>query len=517
MQRVTSKALFQKFRDDTVVNRYEQYAYWTLAYLMADPREMSMTGRVVVERDFQEIGALLVNNLSAKLARLLFPTQYSFFKASASPNFKRWAAKRGLTEDQLNGQFASLEMSCKSRLFVNAGYAALILAMKYLLVTGNVLIYRDSTKGKITVWGPNCFSVRRDGTGELMDCVLKEYTSVEALPEELQTGLRLANRTKYSRPEQVVEKFTRIQRTFRNGVQGFTVSQEVDCIAVGDPSWYPANLCPWMCPTWTLIPGEHYGRGLVEDYAGGFAKLSSLSESAALYGVEMTRVIHMVGAGSGTDVDELNAAESGQYVRADAGAVQAYEAGDAQKAAQIDQQIQGTFQRLAKAFMYQGTARNAERVTAFELQQEAQEAEYALGGAISTLSGGIQVPMAHVLMAEVSQDAMTGLIMGDLMPDVTAGIDALGRSADVQNLIQAAQEIAGVVPVAQLDKRINPQRVVDVILAGRSIDPTSVFYTPEQQQANADAEAAQQAAQANLLQAQTLGDQGQQLAQLQGA
>lgn len=514
MARVTHKALFQKFRDDTIINRYEQYAYWTLAYLMADPRELSMTGRVIVERDFQEIGALLVNNLSAKLTRLLFPTQYAFFKASASPTFKDWAAKKGLTEDQLNAKFAALEMASKSRLFVNAGYASLILALKYLIVTGNVLIHRDSAKGKITVWGPNCFSVRRDGTGELLDCVLKEYTSVEALPQELQDALRQAQRAKYSRPEQVVEKYTRIQRTIRNGVSGFTVSQEVDCIPVGTEGWYPANLCPWMCPTWTLIPGEHYGRGLVEDYAGGFAKLSSLSESAALYGVEMTRVLHLVGPSAGSDIDEMNNAESGQYVRGDPGAVQAYEAGDAMKAKQIDEQIQGTFLRLSKAFMYQGQARQAERVTAFELQQEAQEAEYALGGAISTLSGGIQIPMAHILMGEVSQDAMTGIVTGELMPDVTAGIDALGRSADVQNLIQAAQEIAGIAPVAQLDKRLNSQRIVDVILAGRSIDPASIFYTPEEQQANQDAENAAAAAQANLLKAQTLGQQGEQLATL---
>ena len=517
MRTGNSKALFLKFRDETVINKCEQYAFWTLAYLMADPRELSMSGRIVVERDFQEVGALLINNLSAKLTRLLFPQQFSFFKASASPKLREWARKKGKTDLQLNADFARLELQAKQRLFLNAGYASLILSLKYLLVTGNALLYRDSEKGKITVWGPNCFSARRDGTGELLDCVLKEYTTVEALPEVLQTSLRTANRAKYSRPEQVVEKYTRIHRESRNGVVGYTVHQEVDCVVVGAESWYPANLCPWMCPTWNLIPGEHYGRGLVEDYAGGFAKLSSLSEAAALYGVEMMRVVHMVGAGSGTDVDELNSAESGQYVRADAGQVQAYEAGDYQKAQQVEAQIQSTFMRLSKAFMYQGTARQAERVTAYELQLDAQEAENALGGAISTLSGGIQVPLAHILMAESSPYAETGIIMGELMPDVTAGIDALGRSAETQNLIQAAQEIAGIVPIAQLDKRLNPQRLVDVILAGRSIDPSTVFFTAQEQQANAEAEQAMQNAQASLVKAQTLGDQSQQLQSLQGA
>lgn len=517
MQRVTSKALFQKFRDDTVINKMEQYAHWTIGYLMADPREVSATGRVTVERDFQEIGALLVNNLGAKLTRLLFPTQYSFFKADASPALRKYATERGISEEQQNANFAALEMRCKSRLFVNAGYAALILALKYLIVTGNALIYRDSTRGKITVWGPNSFSVQRDGTGEMLDCILREFTTVQALPDELQASLRMANKAKYSRPEQVVEKFTRIHRETRNGVVGYAVSQEVDTIMVGEESWHPANLCPWMCPTWTLIPGEHYGRGLVEDYAGGFAKLSSLSESAALYGVEMMRVVHLVGPGAGSDVDELNAAESGQYVRGDPGAIQAYEAGDAAKAQQIEAQIQSTFIRLAKAFMYSGTARQAERVTAYELQQEAQEAEHTLGGAISTLAGGIQVPMAHVLMAEVSKDAETGIVMGELMPDVTAGLDALGRSADVQNLLMGAQEVAAVAPIAQLDKRISLARIIDTIFAGRSIDPSTVFFSAEEQKANAEAEAANQAAQLNLLKAQTLGDQGQQIQQTLGA
>lgn len=514
MSRVNAKTLFQKFRDDTVVSRCEQYAFWTLPYLMADPCELSSTGRVVVERDFQEVGALLTNNLAAKLTRLLFPQQYSFFKASANGGLKDWAKRKGVSAKDMNAMFANLEMNSKKRLFVNAGYASLILALKYLIITGNALIYRDTVAGKMTVWGPNAFVARRAGNGDLLECILKEYTTVEALPEDLQTVLRMSNRAKYSRPEQTVEKYTRIRRDFHNGVVGYSVSQEVDCIPVGEPSWSPANLCPWMCPTWNLIPGEHYGRGLVEDFAGGFAKLSALSESAALYDIEMMRVVHLVGAGAGTDIDELNTAESGQFVRGDAGQVQAYEAGDYKKAEQVEAKIQATFQRLAKAFMYQGQARQAERVTAYELQLEAQEAENALGGAISTLSGGIQVPMAHVLMAEVSREAEVGIILGELMPDITAGIDALGRSADVQNLIQASQEIAGIVPVAQLDKRLNSQRLVDVILAGRGIDPTTVFYTEAEQKANAEAEAAQQQAQAALLQAQTLADQGKQLQQL---
>ena len=510
------KALFNKFRDTIVVDRSVQYARWTLPYLMANVAEVSASGRVIVERDFQELGALFTNNLAAKLTKLLFPTQYPFFQASASKPFKDHAANKGISEDALRTMFSRMEMASNRRLFINSGYAGLILALKHLIVTGNVLLYRDSEKGTITSYGLQSFASRRDGCGYLLDCILREFTTVEALPEALQVALRTASRSKYSRPEQMVEKFTRIHREFRNGREGYAVSQEVDTISIGDASWYPTNLCPWMCPTWSLIPGEHYGRGMVEDYAGGFARLSSLSEAAALYGIEIMRVVHLVGAGSGGDVDELATSESGEWVRGDPNNIAAHEAGDAGKLVAVSAEIGAVVQRLSKAFMYQAMTRNAERVTAYELQQDAQEAEYALGGVYSTLSGGIQVPLAHILLTEVSDLALTGIITGELRPDVTAGIPALGRNSDVQNLLMASQEINAVLPVIQLDKRFNPQLVVDLVLAGRSIDSTTLFYTPEQQKTNQEAEQAAMSAAGNLAQGDALVNSGEQLGALTG-
>lgn len=514
MRGPTHEALFNKFRDDIVINRCEQYAKWSIPYLMADITQVGRSGRVLVERDFQEIGALLVNNLAAKLASILFPTQYPFFQASASPEFEAAAREHGFTADSLKAAFAQMEMEANKRLFINSGYAQLILALKHLIVTGNVLIYRDAASGKLTTYGLQSFSVRRDGTGEMLDCVLREYTTVEALPETLQAALRAQQPSRYSRPEQVVTKYTRIHRGIRKGVVGYEVSQEVDSLPVGDVSWYPKNLSPWMCPTWVLIPGEHYGRGMVEDYAGGFAQLSSLSEASALYAIEIMRVVNLVGSGSGGDLDDLANSETGEWIRGNPNDISAHEAGDAPKLAQVEARIDTAVVRLSKAFMYQGATRQAERVTAYELHRDAQEAELTLGGVYSTLSGGVQVPLAYLLMIEVSADAMIGLITGELVPDVTAGIPALGRAADVQNLLLAAQEIAAVLPIVQLDPRIDPARVTDVILAGRSIDTKTLFFTPEQQKANTEARNAERAAAVALQQAQGASQAGEQLAQI---
>lgn len=515
MAQVTHEALYHKLVDDSVRNRAEQYAHWTLPYLMPDAGEVASTGRVVVERDFQEVGALLVNNLSAKLTRLLFP-QYPFFQTEVSPKFEQHSQQLGIAKNDLRGLLAQMEMACNKRLFSNAGYASLILALKHLMVTGSAVVYRNSEEGTLTTYGLNSFGIRRDSSGVMLDLVIREFTTVEALPIELQSMLRTVSSGKYGRPECQIKKYTRVHRKHREGVVGYEVSQQIDTYSVGDSTWYPAALCPFLTPTWTLIPGEHYGRGIVEEYAGGFARLSSLSEASALYGVEIMRVLHMVGAGAGGDIDEMAEAESGEWVRGDPNTVAAYEAGDSRKLEQVERQIEGVSTRLARAFMYQANQRDAERVTKFELQQDAQEAEHTLGGVYSTLSGGIQVPLANLLIAEVAETIQVGLVTGDVRPDVIAGIPALGRSTDVQNIIMASQEIVAVVPSLQMDKRINPSLVVDVIMAGRSIDTNTIFYTPEQQRQNAEAEQAMQNAQMAAAQAQVMAGAGEQLGELSG-
>ena len=515
MSKISHKALFDKLRDTTVIERSTCYAHWTLPQLMAD-FTATQGRRVHLERDYQEVGALLTNHLASKLARILFPTTTPFFKIKPSAAFVKEALGMGGSETQLNSGLARLEMDATQQLFLNGSYAQLILALKHLIVTGNVLLYRDRDTEKSIAYGLQSYVIRRDGKGELVDCVLRECTYVEALPRDIQEILKAKDKSKYARPEQYVEVFTRIHRIYQGGKTVYEVTQEIDTTPVGEPSTYPVHLCPWSAPTWSLIIGEHYGRGLVEDYAGGFAKISDLSEAATLYGIEIMRVVHLVSAGSGTDIDDLMAAEHGEYVRGDPNTVASHESGDALKLQQVASEIAQVFARLAKAFMYEANTRNAERVTAYELQRDAQEAENALGGTYSSLAASMQVPLAHITLTEVNSEVLPGLISEELKLSIVAGIPALGRTSDVQNLLAAAQEAAAIAPtLAQLDNRIDTHKVMDLVMSGRSVDVSLIH----KDQATLDAEAAAskqaQQGEAQMMQAADLADQASQLQQLQ--
>src|SRR5699024_9404503 len=187
---------------------------------------------------------------------------------------------------------------------------------------------------------------------------------------------------------------------------GYDVSQEIDTVPVGKPGWYPAYSCPWQAPTWNLVVGENYGRGLVEDFAGDFAKLSEVTEALTLYEIESVRLINLAALGSGTDVDEMAGGETGQWIAGTPDTVATHEAGATQKIQFIMADIEQVASRLSRAFMYTGQARDSERTTAYEIQQDALEAENTLGGVYSSLAEGMQVPMAPVLVLEANPEAL---------------------------------------------------------------------------------------------------------------
>lgn len=468
-----------------------QYAQWTLPQLMVDMTLQSAGRQAVLERDYQEVGPLLVNNLAAKLTALLFPASRPFYEAELSEQLRSRAKDRGIDETTLVAEFAKLVLKSCKRLFKNASYAQLVQATRHLIVSGNVLVHRDSEGQRCTTYGLQSFACRRDGRGILLDVVLREHSFIEALSPDVQRVLRAAHRNKYRRPDDAppVELFTRIERKVgKTGRVYYVVTQEADDQPVGTPGQYPEHLCPWQVVTWNLIAGEHYGRGLVEDYAGGFAKLSDGSEAATLYGIEIMKVVHLVAPGTGADIDELAMSESGQYVQGAQGAVQAHEAGDAMKLQAMRAELQEVFGNLARAFMWQAHTRDAERVTAYELKRDAMEADNVLGGTYSSLAETWQVPFAHILMHEENPSTLAGIVDDSIKLDIIAGVPALGRSIDLQNLLTAAQDASVVVPAfGQLSKKVDTEKLFQLIMAYSNV-PTDDFMKSEQQQ-KAEAEA----------------------------
>ena len=145
-------ALWSQNRDTTAIRKAEDFAKFTITSLMADPLLQTGPNAQVLEYGFQSLGALLVNNLTAKLVMILFPPGRPAFRIEVSEEILQAAKAKGIDEAEITNKAAQLEQQSTKRLFVNAGLSKLHRALKLLIVTGNALIYRDTQTGKFLVW-----------------------------------------------------------------------------------------------------------------------------------------------------------------------------------------------------------------------------------------------------------------------------------------------------------------------------------------------------------------------------
>lgn len=475
------EGLFNKQQDPSLLTAAEQFAQWTLPTVFTKDLSGMDGKRSALHRDYQSYGALLLNNAATKVTQALFPESLSFFKLQDTTRTLEMMSPI-VGDDSASGVFSNLETRACSRVFLNAGYAAKNYAVKLLMITGNALEFRDPVTKKTHVYSVRDYTVKRDGSGTVMQIILRERIAIADLPRDFLVQHDWQQKDVYDS----VQLFTGISRKVtKDGNITYEVTQEVDQKPVGSPTTYPENLCPYIPLTWNLVQGEHYGRGLVEDYAGGLARLSELCRSLTMYEVEAMRLIHFVNPSAGVDIDAVNDAMVGEFIQANLvnGGIQAYEGGDARKMEVVKAEIQQLFSDLARAFMYTGNTRDAERVTAYEIRQNINEAQSTLGDAYSNLAEVWHQRLAYLLLVEEETKILPVLQAGEFRLDIVVGTAALNRASTVDRLLEATLAVQQIVPVlAQSSRRFNVDAVIDQIFAGYGIDRNSISYTKEQLQ-----------------------------------
>lgn len=470
----TYQTLFVTYQDSRFLKKLEDYSLWTIPSLFPQEFEHGTTGNMQIQHDYQSMGATLVNNLAPKLAKLLFPFKQPFFNIQVSSALvQAFGLQSG--DSTWRNKLVNLEMESCSRLFYNGGYAGLLEALKLCIVTGNALIIRQDSK--TIVYGLRSYSLVRDNSGTVLDLIIKESKAWGSIPDTIKEQLQRTDR----KDTDNVDLYTRVKRNTHGGVVSYEVSQQIDGNPVGNTDVYPDDLCPYIPAVWSLRAGDSYGRGLVEELAGDFAKYSDISKALAEYELETLRLINLVKPGATTDVDSLETAVTGQAVQGNPTDIQPFEGGEYAKIKQILNDLSVVENRLARAFMYSGNTRKGERVTATEVEINANAADEALGGAVSTLSAFMHTRLANLLLQETEPAFIAALIAGEFSLDITAGVPALGRSADVQNLIQATQIVAAVIPaLQQISQRPDPERILDTVMRSLNVDTQPLYRTTEE-------------------------------------
>ena len=438
-----------------LLTRCEQYAGWTLpTVLMPNTTQ----GSVEQQQDFQALGAQGVNHLANKLVFALFNPSRPFFKLDAGVQYTQELAEQGIPPAQLQLVFSKAERESMTSIMKRRLRANIVMSMKNLIITGNCLFYVPPSGGNVQVYNLRDYVTHRDLSGEVVIMITKDHKKKSTLPVEIQEQLP------DFKPDDNLVLYTRLERIENT----YYMTQAVNHVMLASTGQWEKNDLPWIPLVWNLPRGWHYGVGLVEEYAGTFNAISILTDALVRAGVIAADIKFLVDPAGVTDFTALNRALSGEYVPGrpnDIHAIQLDKAQDLQNAATLLDKLE---RRIGQAFLItSAVTRDAERVTAQEIRQQAQELETSLGGVYSTLADDFQTPLAYLALKDID----FGIDGKKIQPLIITGMDSLQRDNDADNMILFLQDLSmlGQVP-EQVLMRLKPEPLAQLLAANRGVD-----------------------------------------------
>ncbi len=507
--RATCAQRYEKLATDRQVflDRARECARVTIPMLMPEDGHSDTTRYYT---PYQSIGARGVNNLSAKLLLSLLPPNSPFFRLTIDDftlaQLAQQEGARAKVEEGLN----KIERSVQNEVETSAIRPPMFEALKQLIVAGNVLMYLPKDRGA-KVYRMDRFVVQRDMMGNILEIIIKEEISREALPvdvQEMLTDKQSEDLPSDAKRNEDVVVFTCFYRDgdkikMRQEVEGKTVP--------GSEGSWPLGKSPVLALRWTAIDGEDYGRSYVEEYIGDLISLEGLSKAVVESAAASAKVVFMVNPNGVTREKDLVESENLDVITGIEGEVsvlQVQKQADMQVANSVMQDIT---QRLSNAFLLNSSVtRQAERVTAEEIRFMIGELEDALGGVYALLSQELQLPLVKRLMDRMSkQKRLPKLPEGVVEPTVTTGLEALGRGHDLNKYTVLMNALAPLGPEAM--SRVNMDDLIKRVGTALGIDMGGLIKTAEQMQAE------QQQAQQAQMQSMMMDGASKSMAPVAGA
>lgn len=469
------QALFKKLDGEksTLVCNCVKYAGWTIPSLFP---EDTTTLHEEFTNDYQSIGARATNHLANKLTLALFAPSRPFFRLDVEDSYQRELTEKGVKEDIQLAAFSRAERRAMKRMLTRGIRVSMPMAMKLLIVTGNALKYFPVDGSKAQVYNLRDYCIKRDLSGTALDIVTQDRKSLGTLPQEMQEALKVRS------PELTEDSDVTLYTRVRLHDKRYHVFQALNEVPYGNVHGsYTKMQSPWIPMVWSLSRGKDYGTGLVEEYAGDFHALSTLSEAMVVGAAIAADIKFLVDPTGSTDYEMLNNSPSGSYVPGRADEISTVQT-DKQNDWGIVLQIISQYEkRIGLAFLL-GSAiqRDAERVTAEEIRFQAMELETSHAGVYSRLAEDVQEPLAYIFLKDADFDIGKG---DKITPVIITGLDALSRTSEADALMMFIRDMAVLAELPeQVSMRLEYNSVIATMGASRGVEYTKYLKDEEQVQ-----------------------------------
>ena len=380
------------------------------------------------EQPYQSLGARAVNNLASWLLVTLFPPDAPFFRLNVHEDTAEElgeglsAVKQGLARIGSKAQMM-VETSASRPVFMEV--------LRHLITAGNALLNVPLDGGAPRMFRIDQYVCLRDERGAVLEAVVHERVYPSVLSDEVRAFCKVVVEAGKEN-DKLTDLYTHIKRVGDDLV----TYQEINGIIVPKSEGKaPRDSAGWLALRWTAVPGSDWGRAHVSEYFGDLMSLEDLNKAIIQFAAVASRIVHIVDPNSMIDVEELNAAETGDYVTGYVDKIQSLQldkAADFQVANTVAERIE---QRLANAFLLRsGTVRDAERVTAEEIRAMAQELENVLGGVYTVLSAEFQLPLVRRYLYILSRNGEAPELPKTVVPAIVTGFEAMGRNQSANKL-----------------------------------------------------------------------------------
>jgi len=474
---VTAKGRFDELDSDrgTTLDRAELCAKVTIPYLFMEEGSSSQDD---LERGYaQGYGAKLVNHLVGKFALSILPPSQPFYRLSATQEAMQEVAQGNEeVEFQIEKVLSEKEEGILRYINKSKFRSRLYPALRLALVTGDSLVEKME-EDTYRVFNLRSYVIKRDSSGNILDLIIKETLDYDAVPEEIQGSIDEKEK------EEPVDLYTRVY--LEEGV--YKRYQEVAEETVSGSEIDLKNLSDnYISIRWNKVDGEDYGRGFVEEHLGTFLSLEKQSKVLNENSVVASKVVFTVNPNGFTKYKDFVNAKHGEAisgVETDIGTVKVNKGTDLMQTYNL---VQDYKRELAEAFlMGSASIRDAERVTAHEVQLVASELEASFGGIYTAIAEDIQLPLVESAMNTLK-------IVGgeDVDVIITAGVEALGRNVElskINNLISELGMLAQLVGQEAIAKEINVKAFTSAMVANSGVASKNFLYSTQQSQANQQA------------------------------
>lgn len=442
---------------------------------------------------YNSIGAKSVNSLASKLLLALLPPTGNFFRLLP---YQEEMNKLSTEEKrQVDNELSQLERDITERISLQALRVPLYEAIKTLIVTGNVLLYKIPD-GSFKVFSPYEYVVQRDYAGDVMEIVIKERIAARILPQAVQDQIQIetaSSSNNSTKPEDEVDIYTVICRKDATSWESWQEASDVvlDTTIIE----YKTDTLPYLPLRWTSVFNEDYGRGLVEQILGDLRSLEGLTQMLVEGTGAMAKVVFGHKPGAQTQLEDLLNAANGDVIEGDLEkditTLKVDKSADFQIPYKLLQDLTAS---IGQSFLtFTNTVRDSERTTAVEVRATQSELESVLGGTYSVLAQELQLPLLKLELAEINSK-----VLKIVTPSIVTGLSAISRERDLQNLNYMAQTLAQFGETGL--QYFNMSGYLTSMATALGIDPEVIVKSQEQIQQEQQQAAQQEAAMAQAQQ-----------------